>query len=302
MTGLCLIVLGVICGGIGISRHLAEQNAGKLYEELKEQVQIMPDSGAQKDAANADAQNTQANKDAQRDKDIQGDRDAQGSASAQKDAQEGNTSPNSTGADPDNTLAAATAEAEEIPIDFESLTAQYPDIYAWIRIPGTVIDYPIVQREGDNTYYLNHTIDGKKKTEGAIFTEDYNSKDFEDPNTLIYGHNMKNDSMFGELHNYKDRKFLEENPEIIIYLPDRILRYQIFAAYVYDNRHILLNFDFEDTDVYSGYLDSIFKRKGMSSNIDSSVTVTTEDKIITLSTCNGNDTQRYLVQAVLISK
>ena len=88
-------------------------------------------------------------------------------------------------------LPIAGTEQMENPIDFDSLTAQYPDIYAWIRIPGTKVDYPIVQREGDNGYYLNHTIDGKKKTEGSIYTEDYNSKDFGDANTVIYGHNMK---------------------------------------------------------------------------------------------------------------
>jgi len=192
-------------------------------------------------------------------------------------------------------------EPVEIPIDFASLTARYPDIYAWIQIPGTDIDYPIVQREGDNAYYLNHTIDGKKKTEGAIFTEDYNAKDFTDPNTLIYGHNMKNGSMFRGLHKFKDRKFMEENTEIIIYMPDKILRYQIFAAYVNDNKHLLFQYDFDDPEVFESYIEGVFSQKKMSSNIDTTAEVTAEDKIITLSTCNGNDDQRYLVQAVLLS-
>ena len=74
----------------------------------------------------------------------------------------------------------------EIPIDFAALQEQNPEVYAWIQIQDTNIDYPILQREGDNGYYLDHTIDGEKKTEGSIFTEDYNSKDFEDPNTVIY--------------------------------------------------------------------------------------------------------------------
>ena len=87
----------------------------------------------------------------------------------------------------------------EIPIDFAVLQEQNPEVYAWIQIQDTNIDYPILQREGDNGYYLNHTIDGEQKTEGSIFTEDYNSKDFEDPNTVIYGHDMKNGSMFQNL-------------------------------------------------------------------------------------------------------
>ena len=187
----------------------------------------------------------------------------------------------------------------EIPVDFESLTSQYPDIYAWITIPGTRIDYPIVQHPSDNAYYLNHTVDGRKRVEGAIFTENYNSKDFSDPNTLIYGHNMKNGSMFKGLHKYKDRQFLEEHSEIIIYQEGRILRYKIFAAYVYDSRHIMLSFDFNDENIYRSYLNSVLTKKDMSSNIDTTVEVSTEDKIITLSTCNSNDKQRYLVQAVL---
>lgn len=194
-------------------------------------------------------------------------------------------------------------ETEQIenPIDFESLTADYPDIYAWIRIPGTRVDYPIVQREGDNSYYLNHTIDGKKKTEGSIFTEDYNSKDFEDANTIIYGHNMKNGSMFKTLHKYKDKQFLLDNSEIYIYQKDRVLKYKIFAAYIYDSRHLMLSFDFEDENIFDNYINNVLTKRDMSSNINTNVDVTASDKIITLSTCNNNDAQRYLVQAVLLS-
>ena len=186
------------------------------------------------------------------------------------------------------------------PIDFKELTAKYPDAYAWIRIPGTNVDYPIVQRDGDNSYYLHHTIDGRKRIEGAIFTEDYNNKDFEDPNTLIYGHNMKNGSMFRTLHRYKDRKFFEENPYVYIYQEGKVLKYRIFAAYTYDDRHIMMSFDFEDRNVFQLYLNTILTNKEKSSNIDSAVSVTADDKIITLSTCTSNQSQRYLVQAVLL--
>lgn len=187
------------------------------------------------------------------------------------------------------------------PIDFDSLTAQYPDVYAWIQIPGTRVDYPIVQREGDNAYYLRRTIEGKHKTEGSIFTEDYNGKDFTDANTIIYGHNMRNGSMFRTLHKYKDRAFFEENSTIYIYQKDKVLVYKIFAAYTYDNRHLMLSFDFDDENIFQNYLQNVLTKKDMSSNIDTRVGVTTKDKIITLSTCDNNKEQRYLVQAVLIS-
>ena len=158
-----------------------------------------------------------------------------------------------------------------------------------------------MQREGDNSYYLNHTLEGKEKQEGAIFTESYNGQDFSDPNTVIYGHNMKNGTMFRQLHEYQDRKFMQENSEVLIYQPGRILQYQIFAAYVYDNRHLLQSFDFEDPQVFQSYLKSVQERKDMTSSIDTSVELTGKDPILTLSTCNGNDEQRYLVQAVLLS-
>ena len=242
-VGLILVLAGVVIGGIGLRNYTAEKNAGKLYEDLKVDMNIEP------------------------------------------------------------IVKLPTADAEQMdnPIDFDSLTAQYPDIYAWIRIPGTKVDYPIVQREGDNGYYLNHTIDGRKRTEGSIYTEDYNSKDFEDANTVIYGHNMKNGSMFKTLHKYKDKQFLLDNSEIYIYQKDRVLKYKIFAAYIYDNRHLMLSFDFEDENIFRNYLNNVLTKRDISSNINTDVGVTVDDRIITLSTCNNNDAQRYLVQAVLLS-
>lgn len=190
----------------------------------------------------------------------------------------------------------------EVPVDFESLQAHNPDIYAWITIPGTQVDYPVVQRPGDNSYYLTHNTDGEKSPEGAIFTEDYNSTDFTDPNTILYGHNMKNGSMFRSLHDYMDRSFFDENREVLIYLPDKILHYEIFAAYLYDSRHLMLSYDFDDPDVFAAYLEEIRGIRDMNSFVDTSVEVSGEDRIITLSTCyKGLDDRRYLVQAVLVS-
>lgn len=210
-----------------------------------------------------------------------------------------------TTSQPENTPdVKSTDEKKEpvvIPVDLDKLMKKYPDVYAWIRIHGTDIDYPIVQSDNDNSYYLNHTIEGKEKIEGAIFTEDYNSKDFSDPNTVIYGHNMKNGSMFRQLHRYEDREFFKKNQEVLIYQKERILHYQIFAAYIYDNRHLMESFDFSDPDVFENYIDNVFSLKTMYNNIDDSLEITSEDKIITLSTCTGNDDQRYLVQAVLLS-
>src|SRR5699024_175590 len=85
--------------------------------------------------------------------------------------------------------------------------------------------------------------------------------------------------------NYMDRSFFDENREVLIYLPDQILHYKIFAAYIYDNRHILQSFDFGNKEIYQAYLDRIFSMRDMNSFVDTSMDITSEDKIITLSTC-----------------
>ena len=202
------------------------------------------------------------------------------------------------------TAETATEEQSEvIPVKFEELQAVNPDIYAWITVPGTVIDYPILQHASDNTYYLMHNIDGSYGYPGCVYTENMNSKDFTDNNTVIYGHNMKNGSMFAQLHKFEDPDFFNENREVLIYLPDEVLHYTIFAAHVYDDRHLLYSFDFTDPEVYQKYLDSIFSTRDMSANIDKDITVTTDDQIITLVTCIGSQpNNRLLVQAVLTDR
>ena len=198
--------------------------------------------------------------------------------------------------------AEETESTVEIPIDFQSLQAQNPDVYAWIQVPGTEVDYPILQSPDDNGYYLDHDINKAEKAEGAIFTENYNTKTFEDPNTVIYGHDMKNGTMFQSLHRYMDRSFFDANRDVTIYLPDKILHYKIFAAYLYDNRHLLMSFDFWNKEEYQQYLNNIFSMRDMNSFVDTSMEVTNEDRIITMSTCYaGISNQRYLVQAVLVS-
>lgn len=190
----------------------------------------------------------------------------------------------------------------EIPIDFAALQEKNQDVYAWITVPGTSVDYPILQSRDDNSYYLTHTVDKEAKAEGAIFTENYNSQSFQDPNTVIYGHDMKNGSMFQSLHRYMDRSFFDSNRDITVYLPDKILHYRIFAAYLYDNRHLLMSFDFWNKEEYQQYLNTIFSMRDMNSFVDTSMEVTNQDKIITLSTCYaGISEKRYLVQAVLES-
>lgn len=186
------------------------------------------------------------------------------------------------------------------PIDFKTEATKYPDIYAWIYIPNTKINYPVVRSIEDDSYYLNHSAEKKYTSAGAIYSEMKNSKDFSDPNTILYGHNMLNGSMFQNLHKFRrDEKFFNENKYIYIYTPGHILTYEICAAYRYDNRHILNSFNFNDPEVFEEYLETVRNPKSLICRTRP-VELNKDSKILTLSTCIGNPDYRYLVQGVLV--
>ena len=188
----------------------------------------------------------------------------------------------------------------ESPIDFESLWEINKDVYAWITIPGTIIDYPILQHETDDSYYLNHTIEGVEGFPGCIYTERKNSKDFTDNNTVIYGHNLRNGKMFTELHKFRDENFFSQNDIIYIYTPTKQLTYKIFAAYLYDDRHLMNSFDFSDSKVYAKYLTEIQNMNSVDVNLRKEIKITDTDKIITLITCiRKQPEKRVYVQGVL---
>ena len=189
------------------------------------------------------------------------------------------------------------------PIDFDKLKETNQDIYAWIEIPNTQINYPVVQGGDDDAYYLNHTIDGTEGYPGSIYTERINAKDFSDFNTVIYGHNMKDGSMFMGLHNFEDPQYMKEHPNVKIYTPEKELTYRIFAAVVYDDVHILEAYDFSSQEYRRLFLESVYNSRDMRNCIDESVAVDADSKILTLSTCiGGENNKRYIVEAVLVDE
>lgn len=194
-----------------------------------------------------------------------------------------------------------TEESYVSPIDFASLQGVNPDIYGWLCIPGTEFDFPLVQRQGDDSFYLTHDSDGNESSAGAIFTESaYNSTTMEDPVTVAYGHQMHAGTMFGKLQEtYSQENALEDYGEVIVYLPEKELHYQVFAAVPYDNRHILYNYDCTDSRRFNAFLNSIYEVREIGAQFYSGVTVSTDDKVLVLSTClAGNSQRRYLVLAV----
>lgn len=198
-------------------------------------------------------------------------------------------------------------EGLELPartIDFEGLQETAPDAYAWLLIPGTDIDYPIVQHPEEPDYYLRRTPEGESATAGSIFTQLYNSTDWTDNNTVIYGHNMRNGSMFASLHNFEDQEFFEEYQYIYIYSPDGTIRiYQVFGAYEFGDLHLMLSYAMNTEYGYSEFLTGLTELTNPNNLFREGMEVTTEDKIITLSTCvRDKEYNRFLVSAKLIAE
>jgi len=181
-------------------------------------------------------------------------------------------------------------------MDLEALREVNPDVLGWICIPDSRISFPLMEAE-DNQEYLYHTWDKKSSKYGSIFLECRNSRDLSDFNTLIYGHNMLTEHMFGTLTEYKDQSWLDAHPYVYIRLDSGVYRYRIFSVYeaqVVSNTYRLI---FEDDARRQEALDLY-----TSSNwLKTGIIPTTADRILTLSTCTGRGTDhlRFVVQAVL---
>ena len=118
------------------------------------------------------------------------------------------------------------------PIDFETLKNINPDIIGWIQIPGTAIDYPICWRSGDNEYYMTHSAEGEKRAFGAIMLDGANSSAAEEHLVVLYGHHMRNGTMFKDIVRYTDADFLNAHKSISLFFPDRQERYSVIGTIV----------------------------------------------------------------------
>jgi sortase B len=185
-----------------------------------------------------------------------------------------------------------------ITVDFEGLKAENPDVCAWVYIPGTDINYPVLQGE-DNSYYLSHDAYGEASGDGAIFVDSENAKDFTDFDTIVYGHNMYSGTMFKTLHQFENEEFWNYNRTVYILMPDKVNIYTVFAAYRTDDRHILSYNDFSKVENRQAYLKNIFDEKFDTGIVKNDMEVGEESNILTLSTCCGMTGKRWMVQAVL---
>ena len=181
-------------------------------------------------------------------------------------------------------------------MDIEALQQENSDVVGWIFIPDTPISYPILQGE-DNSYYLTHTWEHTESSSGSIFLEEMCSRDWTDENTIIYGHRMKDRSMFGSLVYYQEQEYREEHPYLYVADNEGCRVYEIFAAYEANT----------DAPVYQvGKLSEEKKQELIDWSIeksvmDVSVVPQPDEKMITLSTCAADNRKekRWILQGVL---
>ena len=199
-----------------------------------------------------------------------------------------------------NTEKKDDTKEEAFSVDFEKLLEMNSDVVGWIRFDEpSEINYPVVQGR-DNEEYLKRTFEANTNKLGTLFVDVNNPGDFSGRNTFIYGHNMKNGSMFAQLLKYKDDSFYKEHPYFYIYTPDgKVRTYENFSAGVVKDTSDSYIMDYADDAAFQTYIDYIKQQ----SAYPTSAEVTTASKIVSLSTCtNVRDDERFLVHGVMIKE
>lgn len=195
-------------------------------------------------------------------------------------------------------IAADTGSDFAVPdINFEALREINSEVVGWLVMEAVDISYPIVKGE-DNEKYLNTTFENKKNGAGAIFMECSNRPDFNDSNTIIYGHNMKNGSMFGSLKKILEEEVYAKSRCFWICTPEGKYRYEIFSAYETPADGETYTLFSEPGEEFKAYLDAMKERSALPQVV---MPLTGNDRVVTLSTCTGNSANRFVVQGKRIS-
>ena len=183
----------------------------------------------------------------------------------------------------DPETGAELADPSPITVDFDALLAQSKDVKGWLYSPDTVINYPVMQSGADkpDDYYLHRLPDGSYNASGSLFIDFRNPGDFTGRIAIIYGHRMKDGSMFASLGDYKDQAYYDAHPYMYLNTPDGNYRVDLFSAFITASDSALYVPGFEDDESYQAYL---LKVKAFS-DFQCDVTPTVDDRIIMLSTC-----------------
>ena len=183
-----------------------------------------------------------------------------------------------------------TIRTEKADMEQEDSQINHKDYRGWIKINSTNIDYPVFQGK-DNLYYLDKDISGKYLISGCIFMN-FTNNEFEDLNTILFGHNMKNGTMFADLSKYKQKDFFYNNNHIDIEInTNQHLKYEVFSVYTTEatDDYIITNFDSDEA--YKQFVEQIKNKSIYKSDIQ----IDEQDKIITLSTCSSEFKDARLV-------
>ena len=181
-------------------------------------------------------------------------------------------------------------------VDFDKLLEENGDVVAWIYCPGTNIDYPVVQSY-DNDYYLRRMLNRQWHINGSIFMDYRFPSDFSGYNSVIYGHNMTDRSMFGDLPGYKKQEFFDEHPTMWLFTPSKTYKVELFAGFVTDSNSIDVYGVCTNKEDFDTYLDYAVGRSMFTSDVDTE----SIEKVVVLSTCSyETDHSRFVVYGSLV--
>lgn len=203
------------------------------------------------------------------------------------------------GADEESALEISRRVTQEwmAQVDHAMLRGMNPDYLLWIYAPGTQIDYPVVQDEG-NDYYLDHLFNGDRNAGGTLFADYRNLPDFLDPNTVLYGHHMRNDSMFGTLTDYEDQEYYEANPYLLVFSEKEIALLEVFAGYTTDSSDHCYTLAISGEEAMNYFV----RKAEEKSDFNTEAAITPDDRLVTLSTCAYDfENARYVVLTKMTS-
>ena len=187
---------------------------------------------------------------------------------------------------------------EKYVVDFDELKKQNSDIVAYIKIPNSNINYTVVKTD-NNDYYLNHNFNREYSSAGWIFADYRNKFDGTDKNIVIYGHSMKDESMFGSVYKLFDTNWLSNsnNLDIVFNTPDGDMKYRIFSMYKIEVEDYYITTEFNGDDEFGNFIRTLKSRSDRYINVD----VSKDDYILTLSTCTSDNNKRIVVHAKRVS-
>lgn len=193
-----------------------------------------------------------------------------------------------------STVIVEEENGDEYTVDFNKLKEQNNETIAWLKVNNTNVEYPVVKGT-NNSFYLNHSFDKSNNSAGWIFADYRNKFDNTDKNIVIYGHNMRDGSMFGSMLNILNAKWYEneENTNITLYTENEKCMYKVFSVYKIENEDYYIKTEFKNDNEFEDFIKTLKKRSIKDFNVD----VSKYDNILTLSTCANNNKYRVVLHA-----